>query len=206
MALWDGFLEELGRLRAGQRRQQPGQSGVTTEEDNTEAYIRAITALPEMVVLVGIPDDADQPHEGQRPIGPEARPGRIGNATLGYIHEHGAPSVNIPARPFLYPGVRDSRDQWQPHLVAAGEAALEGDQHKMMQELHKTGLVAQREVRATIQRGIPPPLSPRTVRARRRRSPGSSYRRRALTPADVTPLIDTGALLRSVSYVVKRER
>jgi hypothetical protein len=210
-APWEPFL---AKLRAG--KPQPGQSGVEVEEDNTKAFTDGLTALTEYAVYVGIPSDDDQPHQGMGPIGPTARSepasgatggtSRINNAMLGYLHETGSPSQNIPARPFLYPGVKESRDQWLRHLNAAAEAAMAGKRAEMLQSLARAGLVAQRAVRMRIRAGIPPPLSPRTVARRRRRTPGSSYRRKAMTAADVTPLIDTAAMLRSISCVLKKER
>lgn len=45
-------------------------------------------------VLIGIPMSTTERPDGE-----------ITNAELGYIHEYGAPEANIPARPFLIPGV-----------------------------------------------------------------------------------------------------
>ena len=54
-----------------------------------------------------------------------------------------------------------------------------------------------------IREGIAPPLAQATVTARRRRSKGAKYRRKATSPSEVTPLIDTGQLLRSITYVFR---
>jgi hypothetical protein len=187
---WDGFLRELGRLGP---RPAPGQSGVEVEENHIPEFIAGLTALPSYSVLVGIPQDSPRPEGG------------IDNAALGYIHETGSPAQNIPARPFLRPGVLESQSQWLPYFEKAGQAALAGDLQGMKQNLARSGMVAAREVQAHIRAGIPPPLSPRTVARRRRRSTGSKYRRQAMTAADVTPLIDTGSLLRSITSVVEKE-
>lgn len=68
-----------------------------------------------MQVLVGIPDS-----NATRTGGP------ISNATLGYIHEFGAPEASGPPRPFLIPGVEASLGDVEPYLGDAAEAALEG--------------------------------------------------------------------------------
>lgn len=155
---------------------------------------RAIRDLTGKRVLVGIPAEKDQ-----RPGDP------IGNAALGYIHNYGSPARNIPARPFLEPGIEAAIPDITPQLEAAARAALDGDSASVDQHLGRAGQLAVNSVQATIAAGIPPPLQPATVARRRIRTPGSSYRRRAMTPADVIPLVDTGALLRSISWVIRKK-
>jgi hypothetical protein len=169
----------------------PGQSTVITKIDASPQLIAALKALGKASVLVGIPAE-NQPRPGEK----------ASNALIGYIQETGSPANNIPARPFLVPGVTNSQAQWGQRLFMAGEAAMAGDQNRMRQRLGEAGQIAVNEVRRTIQRGIPPPLSPATVARRQRRTPGSSYRRAAMTPGDVTPLIDTGDLIHAVVWVL----
>src|SRR5882724_12416208 len=66
--------------------------------DKVKEVQLAIRALANTRVMVGIPSDK------------AARKGKINNAQLGYIHEFGAPEVNIPPRPFLVPGVQGAQD------------------------------------------------------------------------------------------------
>lgn len=154
---------------------------------------KAIRDLTGKRVLVGIPAEKD------------ARPGDpVGNALIGYVQNYGSPARNIPARPFLEPGIEAAMRDLTPHLEAAARAALDGDSASVDQHLGKAGQTAVNSVQATIQAGIPPPLKDATVRRRRIRTPGSSYRRRATSAADTTPLIDTGALLRSITYVIRK--
>lgn len=156
-----------------------------------DAVAKAIKELAGKRLLVGIPQDKDP------------RPGEpIGNAGLGFIHEFGSPAVNIPPRPFLIPGVESAMPQITRELRAAAVAALDGKSAD--QGLGRAGIIAVRTVQARIAAGIPPPLAPATVARRRIRTPGSSYRRRATTPADVIPLIDTGQMLRSITWVIRR--
>lgn len=120
--------------------------------------------------------------------------------------ENGAPEANVPARPWLVPGVTAATPQIVARLLAAGRAALRGDKSGVEQQLAGAGQDAVASVTAGIQAGIAPPLAPATIRARRRRSKGSTYRRKATATSDVTPLIDTGSFIRSITYVVRDVR
>lgn len=166
-------------------------SGVMVLVDHTKQLAAALKALGTNKVLVGIPQEAN-PRSGEP----------IGNASLGYIHELGSPARNIPARPFLRPGVEKSKSHWLPKLEQAARDALAGEPLLMRRHLGEAGQLATNAVQATIAAGIPPPLKPETVARRRIRTPGSSYRRQAISPSDTVPLIDTGSLLRSITWVL----
>jgi len=150
---------------------------------------KAVERLTKSHVLVGIPSTP-------RTEGP------IDNATLGWIHETGSPAANIPARPFLRPGVEESKDQWIPYMRQAAEAAITGDEGTMTNALNAVGTTAVSAVKNTITAKIPPPLQPATVRARRR------YRATPATAADIagaTPLVDTAQMINSITYVIKED-
>jgi hypothetical protein len=115
----------------------------------------------------------------------------------------GSPARNIPARPHLVPGVEAALPEMTGYLKEAAAAALAGDLGAVDIGLTKAGIAAVNSVRLTIQAGIPPPLKQSTVDRRRVRSPGSSYRRKATSPADVTPLIDTTQLLNAYTFVIR---
>jgi hypothetical protein len=68
--------------------------------DRAEELIKAVNELTTSDVLVGIPKKNNA-----------RRDSPIGNAALARIHEFGSPAQNIPARPFLYPGVKRIRKQ-----------------------------------------------------------------------------------------------
>jgi hypothetical protein len=164
-------------------------------EDHTKELFQALDGLTKIQVLVGIPAET---------AGRNVTAGNpINNAMLGYIHETGSPLNNIHARPFLYPGVKNSQRDWMPRLAAAGRAALNNNSSEALRGFETAGEIAASAVKDRIAGGIPPPLKPATVAARRRRTPGSSYRRKAETPADAIPLIDTGQLLKSITFVLK---
>lgn len=150
---------------------------------------KAIKILERSQVLVGIPADAKtQSAEGAS----------ISYASLGYMFETGAPEINMPARPWLEPGVATARERITKLLAAGGKKLLLGGTTSDYEAtLHKVGLTAQSAVQKYITEGIDPPLSPRTVYARLHRR----YNRRQ--PGNMTPLIDTGGFRRSVTYRVR---
>ncbi len=176
-------------------------SGVSVVIDKVQATTKSIAALASSRVLVGYPEETAK------------RDGDMNNPTLAYIHEHGAPEANIPARPHLVPGIEGGQKTLVSWLEAAAKQALDGNSAKSLAALHAAGLAGQSLVRGKIQSGIPPPLKQSTVTARRRRKMAgmsafeqakSEYRRKATKPAHVTPLIDTAAMLNSVNYVVQQ--
>lgn len=192
----------------------PKDFAVQILKDRVDDFIADLESLLSHEVLVGIPassaarapekksefhsfsaagireglEKADAARAGRDP----AAPVTIDNATLGYIHEHGAPSVNIPARPFLVPGVQQARDQITKVLSQGVEAVTNGNRQAAMNSLDKAGLIAQNAVRRKITEGPFVPLKPRTLAARRARGRTGEK-----------PLIDTGQLRRSITYVVR---
>ena len=152
-----------------------------------DEIVKALEKLAGKRLLVGIPSELTRSGDP------------ITNATLGYIHEMGSPARNIPARPFLYPGVTKSQGEWMPYLRQAAEAALAGDEGRMDRALDAAGGTARDAVKNTItsQSEGPAPIKEETVR--RSRSVG----RRSLSPAEATPLVDIGELLNSITYVIE---
>jgi|SRR5215469_886760 len=176
--------------------------------DNSDKVAAAIKRLANTTIMVGIPSDEEQPHydeSGGQARGKNKRDDNVpvNNATLGYIHETGAPAANIPARPFLSPGVRNSQREWRPYMTRAGHLAFAGQMDAAEHAWHAAGMKAVEGVKDRIESNIPPPLAQATVDARRIRSTGSSYRRKATTASDTTALIDTAQMINSVSYVIR---
>jgi hypothetical protein len=186
--------------------------------DNTKKIREAMKRLTETKVLVGVPSDDETPHLGVDVSSGNARKNEgkkeITNAELAYIHSNGAPEVNIPARPFLEPGIKEVQDKITTVFKNAAKFAMQGDYSL----LDAVGLLAQAAARQKIADGIPPPLSPVTVAMRMRRTKASSYKRKASVDAQIafneqfkqtgsmegsptTPLLDTGQLVASISYV-----
>lgn len=157
---------------------------------------QAVKKLSESQVLVGVPEDKTARKDGAR----------ITNAQLAYIHSNGAPEANIPARPFLDPGIQRVKSDIEDKMRQAAEAGLSGEAAKVEQRLGQVGQVAVNSAQAIIRAGIAPPLKQSTVARRGVRSAGSKYRRKATSAAQTTPLVDTGQLLRAITWVIRKVR
>lgn len=172
--------------------------------DRTKQVLASLKGLAGASVLVGIPEANGGRKEDDQ--------GPIDNATLGYIHEFGSPAANIPARPFLLPGVEASRDQYLPQLRKAAIAALEGDAGQMRTHLNTAGIIARDEVKLTLNTASYEPLKESTLRARARRA-GSAIaaaaqreldsRAEGNPPGDeARPLVETAQMRNAITYVV----
>lgn len=108
------------------------------------------------------------------------------NAELGLIHEYGAPSKGIPARPFM----RQTFEHRRGELIALQAKIAQGLIAGKLTEERAMGLLgawAAGAIKATITRdGNFAPLKPATVKRK-----GSDK-----------PLIDTGQLVGSITFVV----
>jgi phage gpG-like protein len=160
---------------------------ILVKNDRTGAVALALKLMGSLEVLVGIPA------EKAPRTSAEAKTQPINNAALGYIHNYGSPTQNIPARPFMEPGIKDARAGIEESLQRAGVAALDGNPDKMMQSLHAAGIKASTSVKNKINSNIPPPLGESTLAARRRRG-----------RTGTKTLIDTGQLRNSITYVVRK--
>lgn len=149
--------------------------------DNLNQFASALELLKRKQVLAGVPEA-----KARRKGGP------INNATLAAIHDKGSPSQNIPARPFMEPGIKSVQVQLEQKLLTAGQAVMEGDAVKTEKALEAVGLIAQNGLRVRVNSNIPPPLKPATLAARRRR--GRTGER---------SLVDTAQMRNSLTYVVK---
>lgn len=157
-------------------------SGARMVRDNFPAIMAQIAQLHAGTVLVGIPADETERGQGDP----------ITNAALGYIHEHGAPAANIPARPWLIPGVKNAQDKIAQRLGAAMRAALLQNAATRDRQLHAAGMIAANAAKAMINSNIAPALSDATLAARRARG---------VTRENT--LVDTGQLRNAVTYVVR---
>jgi hypothetical protein len=104
--------------------------------DKVPGIQKALKDLGSARVMVGIPAKAAQrdPHPGETKT--------PNNAELGYIHEFGAPEMNIPARPFLMPGIENKKEPIVNKLKAAGQAALDGKPEIVQRHLVNAGETA----------------------------------------------------------------
>lgn len=187
---------------------------VTITKDKVNSVIGAITQLVGKQVLVGIPEANASRQDGESN-------GHPTNAMIGYVMETGSPARNVPARPWLVPGVRESLRDVIPHLKGAASAALDGQTQKADQELVASGVVAESSVKRKINSNIPPPLSPATVRGRKY-ARGTQSRRpneqqyldqvasgidpgTAQTAAGIVALLNTAQMRNAVTSVVRKK-
>lgn len=181
-------------------------ASVVVKIDKVGNIVKALTALTNKDVLVGIPDQTTE-RQADDDQGP------VNNATLGYIHEHGSPANNIPARPFLIPGVKDAREEVEHRLKKAANLALDGNMSAVDAQLSMAGQEARDAVKAKINSGDFEPLADATLEARARKGRKGAKaelasRRAGNAPgtALAKPLIDTGQLRNSITYVVRGKK
>lgn len=185
-----------------------GQEGVMQMKD-------ALALLSRLEVLVGVPDaNADRESD-------ENEDKDITNAALAYIHDNGAPEVNIPARPFMQTGIAAARSEIENKLTQTMRAVLRGGGlAKVEQGLTQVGITAAVSIQKTINDGIPPPLSEATLKQRMRkgRKNGGGARKGAAQELDrrwdgqepsvefAKPLVDTAQLRNSITYAIREKK
>lgn len=185
---------------------------VTKKIDKLEDIAKSLAMLMKQDVLVGIPQDRSSRPGGQitnaelgyvlahgvRPAHVRAeikdaqKAGSSYSQALGaYMLEHGDPLWQIPPRPFLEPAFKANADKLRVQQLKIIKAALEGSPEKMSIEVQKLGLLGQSIVKAWFvdPRNGWAPNAPSTIAAK-----GSDK-----------PLIDTGELRNSISYVVRNK-
>lgn len=179
--------------------------GVTVVVDKSKNLEAALKALASQEVMVGIPAD-----KAARTAAP-GEDAALTNAQLGYIHDTGSPVRNIPARPFLAPGIRRGREGIEDQLRAAGKAALDGDMKGLMAALNKAGIIGQNSVRAMFVDNEWQPLAESTLSRRLNivRDESGKILKRGKTRREtgaVNPLILTGQLRKAISFIVRKRQ
>lgn len=154
--------------------------------DKTKKIAEGLRVASSHRVMAGVPASKGL-RRGDEEVGP------INNAALMYIHEHGAPEANIPARPVIRPAIKSIQKQVVRMLRGVALDALGGRPGAVMQGLNAIGILAQNAMRRVITTGPFVPLSERTLAARRARG-----------RTGTKPLIDTGQLRRALTYVVRK--
>jgi hypothetical protein len=196
----------------------------TVKSDNSGPIFKAIREALKLEVLVGIPDTAAErkPEPGQKGTPPS-------NAVIGYLMEYGDAQMNLPARPFLLPGVQSMQGTVPATLAKGIEGVFLGKADAYKKALDQVGLAAQVAVKAKMIDGGFAPLSDRTIEAHARRKnadtgklkqDGRSRDARSflklraegvpdevLHDADLAkPLLDTFSLYTSIQYVIRDKR
>lgn len=174
-------------------------NGVSVVRDDVAKLMATIRAMGnDGDVLVGIPADEDARADSP-----------IGNAAIGYIQEKGSSKQGIPPRPFLEPGVAKVAKQCADVIGKGAITALtDMNPQAVLTAKNKAGLIAQNSVKATITAGDGfEPLSESTIRGRLNRTKSSKSMTMSNGEARVfKPLIDTGSLRNSITYVIRKAK
>lgn len=187
-----------------------GVPGLRITADNVAELRLMMKILAEREVLVGFPEETTTRDDD------DSDPD-ITNAGLGYIHDNGAPEQNIPARPFMIPGMTNAIPQATQALVNVARNVLtKRSPEQVEMGLTRVGLAVQYALRSKINEGIPPPLSERTLRERAsrgtkgRKGANKELQRRMAGEQPSTqfakPLIDTGQLRNAINYVIRERK
>lgn len=118
----------------------------------------------------------------------------VTNAQLLYIHTNGSRVNHIPARPVIEPAIRKDKDRLTKMLEKAAVLALSGDKSGFEQQMGLIGMRGQKVSRdyfSDPENGWPP------------NSPSVQARKRRKKSTDPKPLVDTGELKKSITYVVE---
>ena len=186
-------------------------------KNNLGQLRKAMKALTELDVFVGIPEDQDARKENKDT--------GISNAYLGYIHEYGVPEKNIPARPALIPGIQDTLPDAVELLRQAAKQALEGKPEAVERCLNKIGLNATKAVHARFVNNDWEPLADSTldrhpkiseaVETVKETAPDGTevekevvkkkFGKSRREKGRLNPLVDSNQLRRSYTYVIRKK-
>ena len=161
---------------------------ITKGKDDLPKLLKQVHDLHSKIVLVGVPDE-----RGSRD---ESTGKEITNAALAFIHQNGSPAANIPARPFMTEGAASVQDRITQGLLRIGEAQLDPKttEQKMYYLYARLGEIAANGIKRKMTQGPWHKLAAGT----------KAYRLRVGKRTDMKPLIFTGQLRASVTYVVRR--
>lgn len=173
--------------------------------DNVAALMRALDTLTKNNALVGVPAEK---------VGRKGDNEPINNAGLAYVHEHGVPELNIPARPFLAPGADAVKDKVVAIFRKGAADVLDGNEGAALKALNAAGVLGVSSVRNVLVNGEGfEPLADSTLAARARRGRKGAKEalqaRREGREAEgetARPLFDTGQMARSITYVVRPKK
>ena len=171
--------------------------------DNLPRLIPRVESLTKKNLLVGVPQDETQRKEGE-----------MTNATLAYIHDNGSPAANIPARPFMQPGIKSVKPKLKLIYKKIALGILHGEEEALDKGYERAGLIAQAAIRAAINEGIPPPLKDSTLRNRIRKGTAIKGAKLELEARGdgssagmefAKPLVATAQMRNSINYVIRKK-
>ena len=127
---------------------------IKTNQKSLDGLVKNLMLLADVEVLAGFPEDTTQRNA-------DSVDQTITNAALGYIHDNGAPEQNIPARPFMLPGMAEATNDVTEKLSQVLKAASKGAGPAVIEQgMTHVGLIVKLAIQNTITAGLEPPLSP----------------------------------------------
>lgn len=121
------------------------------------------------------------------------------NSFLAYIHEHGSPIRNIPARPFLMPAFKSEADTAEAFIKEGLSSEVESP-GSIAKGLGFAGMAIQTKAQNNIANSVNmKPLSPLTIAQRQR--PGFNGQKNGFK--GTSPLNVSGQLKGALHFVVK---
>lgn len=159
--------------------------GIIQEAGDIFKTINSMLFMRDNYVLVGIPQK-ETTREGEE----------ITNAELLFIHTNGSPVNNIPARPVIEPAIKYNKDRISEMLRKSAQAFIDGSRIKAYEQLERVGIYAQNICRGwfTNPNNGWPPNSPSVIKVKMKKG-----------ATEPRPLIDTGELRKSITYVIVKD-
>ena len=156
---------------------------IEVSNEGFKKMMNGLDFIEKSAVYVGIPEKETSREDED-----------ITNAELLFIHTNGSPINRVPARPVIEPALEDDQERLTSMMQRMILLALSGDLEGATDQLKRIGMRGQNVSRAwfTNQKNGWPPNSPAVQRAKRKK--GSTNPR---------PLIDTGELRKSITYVIE---
>lgn len=143
-------------------------------------------------VLVGIPQANNDEHGG------------MDNVSLLYLHTNGSPVNHIPPRPTIEPALaeQETAQRIADYLNEGIDRATHGDKKAAFQAYSKAGMLGATAAQAKFGTGAP--NAPITITGGWMRNHVSGKPVFIPGKGSSAPLIDTGALRKAVTYVVRK--
>lgn len=156
---------------------------IEVSNEGFKKMMNGLDFIEKSAVYVGIPEKETSREDED-----------ITNAELLFIHTNGSPINNVPARPVIEPALKDDSERLSKILGKSAVSALNGNFADAEKYLKIAGMRGQNVSRGwfTNPKNNWPPNSPSVMRAKIKK--GSTNPR---------PLIDTGELRKSITYIVK---
>lgn len=151
--------------------------------DFTENFNLIMKRFKNDKVLVGIPETKTTRRESEQ----------INNATILAINNFGSPANNIPARPVMDIGIRNSQDEVAEQFKLAAQGALSEGESALNKYYNRAGIIASNSIKKAInsQQDIDPP------------SAATLAIRKLAGFKGTKALIVTGQMRNSITYVIK---